>query len=498
MDWSFAPNEQRMSMAEQKKTYVIPDLPMEAESAYTLIQQEIGLDSEPQYNLATFSNSLVDEWGHRLVEENLSKNFINRGDYQYSSVIEKRLIWMMGELLGMEFLPEDQQDPDNCPRFYGTTTNGSSEAVMLGLIAHRYHWRQQNQDHPHRHPQDRPFVLMSTHVHTCWDKYCKYFEAGALYVSVGKDQFGLTGAQVQHILEQTIEESPYRSLILDFCNYPASYDGWKNRRVGELVMVIGGIAGSNYTGTNDDIRGIDQAIEAYVANTGETPIPVHLDAASSGLILPFLEAAEGAPGTIGFRESKHIQSINISNHKFGFTYPGLGCVLFRNHQVVASELVYQISYLSGKFANFGINFTRSSSMILLQYYQFMRLGKIGYRQLVQQCLVNAQLLVRKIVNHPQLGQLLEPISDNRSYPICVFKWVGPNPQDSLPSFIQSLADQGLRIPFYRLPTTSALTPDGHYVIRMVVQQHLTPEFIHSVILKMDQAVKGLTVRPSSW
>ncbi|MEM1219279.1 MAG: pyridoxal-dependent decarboxylase [Bacteroidota bacterium] len=484
-------------MAEQKKKHVIPDLPMAAESAYALIQQEIGMDSEPQQNLATFSNSVVDEWGHRLVEENLSKNFINRGDYQYSNVVEKRLIWMIGELMGTEFLPGDESDPDHCPRFYGTTTNGSSEAVMLGLIAHRHRWRLNNQGNPLRHPQDRPFVLMSTHVHTCWDKYCKYFEVGALYVPVGNDQFSLTGSVVQHILEQSIAESPFRDQILAFCAYPSEYEGWKKRKVGELVMVVGCIAGSNYTGNNDDIKGIDEAIDAYVANTGGAPIPIHLDAASSGLIIPFLETDEEALNPIGFRGYKHIQSINISNHKFGFTYPGLGCVLFRNHRIVASELVYQISYLSGTFANFGINFTRSSSMILLQYYQFLRLGKTGYRQLIQHCLGNAQLLVRKIIGHPQLGQFLEPISDNTQYPICVFKWVGADPESSLPLFIQSLADQDLRIPYYRLPTTSPLSPDGHYVIRMVVQQHLTTEFIHGLILKMDRALQGLAVRPSS-
>ena len=136
----------------------------------------------------------------------------------------------------------------------------------------------------------------------------------------------------------------------------------------------------------DDVAGID-----WVLATGGWDIPIHVDAASGGFILPFTHAAEGLRWD--FRLA-HVKSINVSNHKYGLVYPGLGTVVFRDAAIVPEELLVDIDYLSGEMRNYSLNFSRASSGVVLQYYNFLRLGKAGYRHLIQGCLSQAQWRTR--------------------------------------------------------------------------------------------------------
>lgn len=222
----------RKQFAQGIAKKAIPERPMAPDSAYQLIRDELALDGTPSLNLATFVNTWMDDWGKRLVVENLGKNFIDHEEYPQSNLVEKRVIRMLGEWYGTDFLSTDV-DPDTATGFYGSATIGSSEAVMLGLIAHRKNWQTNNQRNPNRSPLDKPFVLMSTHVHTCWDKYCKYYNVGSLYVAMSDTKFSLTGEDVAQILSSTIADSPYAEVIKDFCEYPDDYPGLRTRTVGE-------------------------------------------------------------------------------------------------------------------------------------------------------------------------------------------------------------------------------------------------------------------------
>ena len=68
----------------------------------------------------------------------------------------------------------------------------------------------------------------------------------------------------------------------------------------ENTICIVPIAGVTWTGLDDDIEGLDKALDAYNAKTGYE-IPIHVDAASGGFILPFLQPREevGLPPQMG-------------------------------------------------------------------------------------------------------------------------------------------------------------------------------------------------------
>src|SRR5262249_15590562 len=62
--------------------------------------------------------------------------------------------------------------------FLGTTTVGSSEAVMLALLAHKWNWKKQHQHNPQRSAKDQPYLIIGTHTHACFAKFARYFEVG--------------------------------------------------------------------------------------------------------------------------------------------------------------------------------------------------------------------------------------------------------------------------------------------------------------------------------
>lgn len=62
-------------------------------------------------------------------------------------------------------------------------------------------------------------------------------------------------------------------------------------------------------------------MEALNARTG-WDVPIHVDAASGGFVAPFTRPEL----SWDFRLSL-VRSINVSGHKYGLVYPGVGCCL---------------------------------------------------------------------------------------------------------------------------------------------------------------------------
>ena len=78
-----------------------------------------------------------------------------------------------------------------------------------------------------------------------------------------------------------------------------------------------------------------------------------------------------------------VRSINTSGHKYGLVYPGVGWVIFRDAASLPDDLVFHVSYLGGDMIDFSINFSRPGSQVIAQYYNFLRLGRDGYRRIHQ-------------------------------------------------------------------------------------------------------------------
>lgn len=456
----------------------IPEGSLQPESAYQIMKDELQLDGRPGLNLATFVNTWMDDFAGRLAAENINKNFIDHEEYPQSNLAEKRSIWMLAKTYGTDFsytgskgAKVSEIDPDLAKGMYGAATIGSSEAIMLGLTAHKCAWKKRHMKNLKKDPslvdtQDVPVVLVSAHAHTCFHKFCNYFGAVPLFVKMQENQYSVTKADITAILKTdlTDSESPYARAIQDAIQY-LDLSKQKGRTIGELVMAVGAIVATTFTGNADPVVEIGDAINEYCADHThgkqlDLNIPIHIDGASGGFVLPFSE--NGSDIAFGFKVHERVGSINTSNHKFGMTYPGMGSVIFRNGDVVDPSLVYDIAYLGGSFKDYTVNFSRGSSPILLQYYNFLRLGKQGYRELIDACLKNAQAfssglndLEVQIEKNKILSGLFEIISDVNHFPIVVFKWkAGAKRTWSLTDLSDALREQGWIVPAYVLPVDS--------------------------------------------
>ena len=112
--------------------YRIPDEEHSPEHAYQVVHDELMLDGNSRQNLATFCQTWVEEEVHKLMDECIDKNMIDKDEYPQTAEIESRCVHMLADL----WHAPDAENPMGC------STTGSSEAAMLGGMALKWAWRE--------------------------------------------------------------------------------------------------------------------------------------------------------------------------------------------------------------------------------------------------------------------------------------------------------------------------------------------------------------------
>jgi len=107
--------------------YTMPEEGMPASAAYQLIRDELNLDGNPALNLASFVTTWMEPEANQLIAESLDKNFVDNDEYPQTTIIQERVVNMLARLWNA---------PEGCESI-GTATIGSSEAIMLALLAHK-------------------------------------------------------------------------------------------------------------------------------------------------------------------------------------------------------------------------------------------------------------------------------------------------------------------------------------------------------------------------
>jgi glutamate decarboxylase len=312
---------------------------MSAEEAAGLIEEEMVLDGLPTHNLATFVTTWMEPEADRVIAATLRVNFIDHAEYPQTAEIERRCIRMLADLF---HAPGETT---------GARTQGSSEAIMLGALALKWRWRHRMQ--AAGKGVDRPNLVFGGDVHVVWEKFCRYFDVEPRIVPLEPDRYTIGPADVQpHIDENTIG--------------------------------VAAVLGTTFTGHADDIRGINDHLVAIKHERG-LDVPLHVDAASGGFVWPFLY-----PDSAWDFRLEQVRSINVSGHKFGLVYPGIGWLVFRERADLPEDLVFYENYLGKRDATFTLNFSTGASMVLAQYYNFARLGHDGYRDVMETLQYNAR------------------------------------------------------------------------------------------------------------
>ena len=378
----------------------IPDDGMDPRVAYRLIHDELMLDGNSRQNVATFVTTFMDEEADRLFAETADKNMIDKDEYPQTAEIEGRCVRMLSNLWNA---PGDAIAT-------GTSTTGSSEAVMLGGLALKWKWRQRRE--AAGLPSDRPNLVMGINVQVVWEKFCRYWDVEPRYAPIEEGR-----------LQLNAEEA------LKLCD-------------ANTIGVVA-ILGSTFDGSYDPVKEIADALDALAASGGPD-IPVHVDAASGGFVAPFLDADL----EWDFRVPR-VRSINSSGHKYGLVYPGVGWVIWRTPEDLPEDLVFHVNYLGGDMPTFALNFSRPGAQVIAQYYNLIRLGREGYREVQQACRDTALYLSSRI---GALGPY-ELLSDGSQLPVFFFRLRPDVSNYTVFDVSAKMRERGWQVPAYTLPAS---------------------------------------------
>lgn len=308
--------------------------PINPRDAYRLVNDELLNEGNARQNLATFCQTYMIEEATKLMSETMDKNAIDKSEYPRTAELEKRCVDIIADLWNAKKEEE----------FIGTSTVGSSEACMLGGLAMKFNWRKMATKAGLDINAKKPNIVISSGYQICWEKFCVYWDVELRTIPMDEEHLSLDPEKV-----------------MDY--------------VDDYTIGIVGLLGITYTGKYDDIKGINDKLIEY-NKKHDIKVYIHVDAASGGMFTPFVN-----PELEWDFRLENVVSINTSGHKYGMVYPGIGWVVWRGREFLPEELIFEVNYLGGELPTIAINFSHSASHIIGQYFNFLRLGFDGYKEI---------------------------------------------------------------------------------------------------------------------
>ena len=426
----------RLGMSPVPK-HRMPDDSSSPEATYRMIHDELLLDGSSRLNMATFVTTWMDPQAELLMAETFDKNMIDKDEYPQTAEIERRCVNMVADLF-------------NAPSggdAVGVSTIGSSEAVMLGGLAMKWRWRQRRE--AAGLDATRPNMVLGSNVQVVWEKFCKYWDVEPRYVPVTEDRFVVDPDDVM-------------------------------ARVDENTIGVIPILGTTYTGEFEPIEEIHDRVVAYNAEH-DLDIPIHVDAASGGFVAPFLH-----PDLRWDFRLPQVKSINVSGHKYGLTYPGIGFVVWRSKDDLPEDLVFHVNYLGGDMPTFTLNFSRPGNQIVGQYYNFVRLGREGYTKIMEGLRATALHISAAL----REMDVFDVVSDGSAIPVLAFRLQGEHPYTVF-HISDRLRRNGWQVPAYTMPADATDVA----VLRIVIREGFGLDLAENLIDDIRDAVDYLEQHP---
>ena len=417
--------------------FEMPKTSMPGEVAYQLVHDEAMMDGNARLNLATFVTTWMDDYARRVMTENMDKNMIDKTEYPQTAEIERRCVNIIAKLW-------HSPEPPYCT---GTSTVGSSEACMLGGIAALKRWQKRRR--AKGLPTNKPNFIISTCMQVVWEKFAIYWDVEMRMVPVTMEKITMDPQDV-----------------VGMCD--------------ENTICVVPIQGVTITGLNDNVKEINDALDKLNAEKG-WEICIHVDAATGGFIHPFID-----PDTVWDFRLKWVLSISVSGHKFGLVYPGLGWVCWKGKEYLPEEMSFSVNYLGANITQVGLNFSRPAAQILGQYYQFIRLGFQGYKEVQYNSLTIAKYI------HDEIAKMEPFVNYSEEVVNPLFIWYmkpeyTKNAKWTLYDLQDKLSQHGWMVPAYTLPSKL----DDYVVMRVVVRQGFSRDMADMLLGDIKNAITEL-------
>ncbi|GAA6059938.1 hypothetical protein JCM10212_003078 [Sporobolomyces blumeae] len=419
---------------------------MEPRAAARFISDELLMDGNPSLNLASFVTTYMEPEAERLMIDNLSKNMIDQEEYPAMAEIENRCVNHIARLFHAPLHDETSEA-------VGVSTVGSSEAIMLAVLAAKRRWR--NRRREQGKDTSNPNIVMSAAVHCVFEKACNYFEIEPKYWYCKPQQYVM---------------DPQEGVDL----------------VDENTILIVSILGTTFTGQYEDTRKLNELLDAK-CKSEDLDVHIHVDGASGAFVAPFANPEL----EWDFRLSR-VCSINASGHKFGLSYAGVGWAVWRNKDFLPEDLIFTVDYLGSDMATFTLNFSKSGVQVVAQYYQFLRLGKSGYRAIMENVTSTADYLAKEIEQIGN-GELFEIMSDSGGKGLPLVAWRVKREDKGYDEFAIAahLRKRGWIVPAYQM------APHAHdlKLLRAVVREDFSRSRAEIFLRDLQETIHWLENAP---
>ncbi|WP_424934169.1 glutamate decarboxylase [Amaricoccus macauensis] len=407
---------------------------------YAEIRDELMLDGNARQNLATFCQTWEEPEIHQLMDDCIDKNMVDKDEYPQTAEIEQRCVNMLSDLW-------------NAPGSEGTgcSTTGSSEAAMLGGLAMKRRWEARRK--AEGKPIDKPNLITGP-VQVCWHKFTRYWDIEHREIPMEEGRLLMTPEEVL-------------------------------KRCDENTIGVVPTLGVTFTGQFEPVQAVSDALDGFEAETGLN-IPIHVDGASGGFLAPFC-----APDLPWDFRLPRVKSINASGHKFGLAPLGVGWIIWRSPEDLPDDLVFWVNYLGGNMRDIALNFSRPGGQIACQYYNFLRLGREGYRKIHTACYDTAKELAGEIAT---LGPFEVVFDGDMASGIPALCWKlkpGVDPGYSLFDLADRLRVHGWQVPAYTLPPEC----ESVAIQRILVRNGVSRDLAKLLMRDIRSAIEHLENRP---
>jgi glutamate decarboxylase len=292
---------------------------------------------------------------------------------------------------------------------------------------------------------------MGANVQVCWEKFANYWDVEMRLVPMEGNRFHM------------------------------SADGAVGMCDENTIGVIA-VLGSTFDGSYEPVAEICAALDAYQARTG-IDIPVHVDGASGAFVAPFLD-----PDVEWDFRQPRVASINASGHKYGLVYPGVGWAIWRDADALPADLIFWVNYLGDNMPTFALNFSRPGAQVVVQYYNFLRLGFEGYRRVQQYARDVATHLSQQIA---ELGPF-ELLTRGDELPVFAFKLRDGISNYTVFDVSNGIRENGWLVPAYTFPKNR----EDLAALRVVVKRGFTHDMADQLVADLKKLLPRLEKQPA--
>jgi tyrosine decarboxylase/aspartate 1-decarboxylase len=258
----------------------------------------------------------------KIICRYMDRNLGDPGLHKGSREIEKEAVQMLGELL-------------NLKKAYGSIVSGGSEANILAVRAFR-----------NINDVERPELILPKSAHFSFLKASDLLRVKLVWAELNDD---------------------YSVNVKDV-----------ERKINDNTIGIVGIAGTTGLGVVDDIPALSDLALDY-------GIPLHIDAAFGGFVIPFAKVLGYDLPDFDFK-LKGVQSITIDPHKMGMAPIPAGGIIFRKKKFVDSISVPAPYLAGGKVSHITITGTRPGANAIAVWALLKHLGFEGYKKIVKEAM----------------------------------------------------------------------------------------------------------------